>query len=281
MSDPLESPPVARPAVDTRAPQALDYAPLAKPVERRFPDLAMPASAAAIDLVIVTAWVLGIGALLLFSDLAEFLMEHWPSMGRLGTNLLLGLLNLGMVVAVLVRRRQGPGTIGLNRPPLRRLLSSAAIAIPACWAGSICGAMLYIALIGLDTSKVLAEKTELFDLVAQFPVAWILPFTLFVGIHEEVLFRGFFLSRMRALSRSKAAAVIVTGVVFGLLHFYQGLLGVFQTTMIGIFLAIIVVYARTLWPAIIAHAAFDATNMVLLPWVPWVLRMLKGLESAS
>jgi membrane protease YdiL (CAAX protease family) len=129
------------------------------------------------------------------------------------------------------------------------------------------GAVLYTALIGLDTTKMMAEKTELFDLVAEFPAVWILPFSLFVGIHEEVLFRGFFLSRMRAVSRSSAVAIIVTSLIFGLLHFYQGLLGIFQTTMIGLFLAIVVTYSRTLWPAIIAHAVFDATNLLIMPWV--------------
>jgi uncharacterized protein len=271
MSDPFTDPHAGLPV---RA-EAVEPPGTCAPVSRRFPDLGMPALAAAIDLGIVVALILGWEAMLLVSDLPAFLAERWPSFGRLGTNILIGSFNLALVVAVLVIRRQSAATIGLGRPRVGHLVSATAIAIPACWVGSISGALLYTALVGLDTNKVLADKTELFDLVAQFPAAWILPFSLFVGIHEEVLFRGFFLSRLRAVSHSNAVAIIVTGMVFGLMHFYQGLLGIFQTTMIGLFLAIVVTYSRTLWPAIIAHAAFDATNMLIMPWV---LRMAKELQ---
>jgi membrane protease YdiL (CAAX protease family) len=267
MNEPFNESPVARPIGGVPIEQVSAFPPLAIPVERSFPDVAIPSFAAAADLGIAVALILGWEGVLIISGLPKLFAEWWPGVGMLGTNLLIGLFNLAVVLTVLIVRHQRLATIGLSRPPAGRLLPATAIAIPACWAASIVGAVLYTALIGLDTTKMMAEKTELFDLVAEFPAVWILPFSLFVGIHEEVLFRGFFLSRMRAVSRSSAVAIIVTSLIFGLLHFYQGLLGIFQTTMIGLFLAIVVTYSRTLWPAIIAHAVFDATNLLIMPWV--------------
>jgi membrane protease YdiL (CAAX protease family) len=106
---------------------------------------------------------------------------------------------------------------------------------------------------------------------------WVVPFALFVGLHEEILFRGFFLSRLSVLCRSKAAAIVLTSAVFGSLHFYQGPAGIFQTAALGAVLAVVVTYTRTLWPAIIAHAALDTISIVV---APWLLRWVEELDMA-
>jgi membrane protease YdiL (CAAX protease family) len=36
--------------------------------------------------------------------------------------------------------------------------------------------------------------------------------------------------------------------------------------VLGIFLGLIMVYHRSIWPAVLAHGFFDATSMAVLPW---------------
>jgi membrane protease YdiL (CAAX protease family) len=269
--------PVARPAFDLPVTLPVTCAPIARALPARFPQLSTSRSDALIDLVLVAGLSLAFEAGLVITGVPETLRTHWPDVGILGVNALLGVFNLLLVFGALHVRRQPLAVIGLDNPLKWRTLAAAALALPACYAASMTGALVYGAISGFDTEKMLAEKGDLADLVAAIPIRYVLPFSLFVGIHEEILFRGFYLSRVRALSRSGIVAIIATSLVFGLLHFYQGPLGICQTTAIGLVLAIIVTYARSLWPAIIAHAAFDAANMLLLPWL---MKTMKDLEPA-
>lgn len=277
MNDTPADPPAALPPADLPVARPVDYAPTARPASARFPQLSMTRSGALLDIVVIFGLSLTFEVFLVAIGAPEALAACWPEVGILGVNALMGLFNLLLVFGVLQVRLQPLAAIGLDSSLNLRTLGAAALAIPACYAASMTGALIYAAATGFDAEGMLAEKGDLADLVASIPIRWILPFSLFVGIHEEILFRGFYLSRVRALSGSGVVAVIATSVVFGLLHFYQGWLGIVQTTMIGLALAVVVTFARSLWPAIIAHAVFDATNMLLLPWL---MEMVKELEPA-
>ncbi len=103
------------------------------------------------------------------------------------------------------------------------------------------------------------------------------------GLREE-LWRSSFLAGMRALwprhfgSRvGQVAAVAIAAMVFGFGHFRMGLLAVLMTGLLGFGLGLIMVFHRSIWPAVIAHGMFDATSLALLPWVA---DMLKGIRPA-
>ncbi|HEX7629191.1 MAG TPA: CPBP family intramembrane glutamic endopeptidase, partial [Candidatus Methylomirabilis sp.] len=91
---------------------------------------------------------------------------------------------------------------------------------------------------------------------------------------EETVFRGFILGRLRAsipvqdtpgatLCRD-ALAVVITALCFGAGHGYQGGLGLLQTTVAGVGLGALVVWRKSLWPAIGAHFAIDAFGLFVL-----------------
>jgi membrane protease YdiL (CAAX protease family) len=63
------------------------------------------------------------------------------------------------------------------------------------------------------------------------------------------------------------APVLVSSVLFGLGHVYQGWIGVAQTTVIGAIFAIFTVRWATLWPAIMAHAALNTLSVAALTGV--------------
>jgi membrane protease YdiL (CAAX protease family) len=99
---------------------------------------------------------------------------------------------------------------------------------------------------------------------------------------REELWRSAFLAGMRALwperfgSRvGQIAAAAVAAVIFGIGHLAQGVIGAGAATLLGFGLGVIMVLHRSIWPAVIAHGAFDATTMALLPWAEQWLRQLR------
>ena len=93
------------------------------------------------------------------------------------------------------------------------------------------------------------------------------------GLREE-LWRSAFLAGLRSLwpqhfgSRSgQIVTVAIAAVLFGFGHLGLGLVTVFVTGLLGFGLGLIMVFHRSIWPAVIAHGMFDATSLALLPWV--------------
>lgn len=84
---------------------------------------------------------------------------------------------------------------------------------------------------------------------------------------EEVLYRGFLITRLEEFTEAgKAAssiAVVISALVFGLVHFDWGIVGIVQTTFMGLVLGIsYVVTKRNLWVLILAHAYMDTLLLV-------------------
>jgi membrane protease YdiL (CAAX protease family) len=84
---------------------------------------------------------------------------------------------------------------------------------------------------------------------------------------EEVLYRGFLMTRLAAIGpHGKASwphAAVTSAVIFGLAHFDWGIVGVVQTAFMGLALGIAyLVTRRNLWALVLAHAGMD--TMLLL-----------------
>jgi membrane protease YdiL (CAAX protease family) len=89
------------------------------------------------------------------------------------------------------------------------------------------------------------------------------------GFGEELIFRGFLmagLARCLGMSRAAwAAALIVSSILFGLIHFRTGVGGVLETGMNGAVLAgLYLLSRRSIWAAYIAHALADTVAVLLI-----------------
>jgi hypothetical protein len=85
---------------------------------------------------------------------------------------------------------------------------------------------------------------------------WIL-LSVSAGICEEIVFRGYLQQQFRAATRSIALAVLLQGLLFGLVHVYQGWKHVIVIVPLGILYGALVAWRRNLRASMLAHAWSD------------------------
>ncbi len=96
-------------------------------------------------------------------------------------------------------------------------------------------------------------------------VIWVLvSFT--AGFCEEVAYRGYLMTRLRLLLKSKTWVIptIISAVMFGVGHAYQGIPGLIVISVYGVLFSILYIRTGRLWPCIIAHV-FQDLGALFLP----------------
>jgi membrane protease YdiL (CAAX protease family) len=93
------------------------------------------------------------------------------------------------------------------------------------------------------------------DSTGAFPAAVLLAVS--AGVTEELVFRGFLLTRLRELTGSTVGALLATSVAFGLIHVYQSVPHVLTSALFGLIMGVVTLGSRNLFAAILAHAAWD------------------------
>lgn len=113
--------------------------------------------------------------------------------------------------------------------------------------------------------------------------AWlaILMLCVYAPLFEEFIFRGMILSGYSAYTTPIKAA-IVTGIFFGMTHGY--IVSVAPTALIGVFLALIVIYTGSIFTGLIYHALNNllAYSMVMDNYffdLPWKLNLVPSPET--
>jgi uncharacterized protein len=94
------------------------------------------------------------------------------------------------------------------------------------------------------------------------------------GICEELVFRGFLIPTLEMMLGSVAVATILSSVVFGLLHSYQGTVGIVRTASLGLMLAVPFLLTGSIVPSMVAHAAINVLVGVFL--APWLVGEARG-----
>lgn len=115
-----------------------------------------------------------------------------------------------------------------------------------------------------DHSAVASVKESKAALIQLILVSW-----LIAAVLEEVIFRGFMLTVLRDLlggaGTATWVAVLLTSLVFGLSHWYQGRSGAMSTAIIAVMLgALFVAGGFNLWLPVIAHGVIDTVGLMLI-----------------
>ena len=76
------------------------------------------------------------------------------------------------------------------------------------------------------------------------------------GVTEEIIFRGFLIWYLLHFM-PLWLAVVISSLVFGLCHSYQGLGGGIKTGLVGLAFALLYVLTGSIWVPIFGHIAWD------------------------
>jgi uncharacterized protein len=87
-------------------------------------------------------------------------------------------------------------------------------------------------------------------------LAWI-AVSLTAGVCEELIYRGYLQQQLHALLGNLPVAILVQGIIFGLVHCYQGRKSAIVVCVIGILLGVLAAWRRNLRTNIIVHAWVD------------------------
>jgi membrane protease YdiL (CAAX protease family) len=115
-----------------------------------------------------------------------------------------------------------------------------------------------------DLSNFEPLKNNIWLLLGMLVISW-----TSAGFGEEVIWRGFFMKQIaKFFGETKSGwwiGLLVSSVVFGLIHSYQGTTGIIMTGINGLVFGLIMLLSRrNLWTSIIAHAATDTFGFILI-----------------
>lgn len=86
-----------------------------------------------------------------------------------------------------------------------------------------------------------------------------------VAVSEEIVFRGYLILRLSAVTRSTAVAVLVSSVIFSLGHGYEGTAGVATVGVMGFIFALVYLWRDSLVAPIVMHFMQDFIGIVMVP----------------
>lgn len=81
--------------------------------------------------------------------------------------------------------------------------------------------------------------------------------SIIAGFGEEVAYRGYMLTTLELLGLGQWGAGLISSAAFGMLHAYQGSVGMVRTGLTGLVLALPVVVTGSLIPSIVSHALIN------------------------
>jgi membrane protease YdiL (CAAX protease family) len=133
-------------------------------------------------------------------------------------------------------------------------------------AGFIIGSIIMANITGIPESANMAGYDYLKDNIGMLLLT-LAGVYIVSSFGEEVIYRGFLITRISQIgAESKIAiniAVILSAIIFGLIHYDWGPMGMVQTGFMGLALGICYIkFKRKLWILILAHAYMDTILMI-------------------
>lgn len=161
-------------------------------------------------------------------------------------------LGIGAVTVGVGAREGGLAPMGFRPVPATTLLA---------WAGGLlAGGLVFILLVREVAVRLRIPDSPILEAVLPETAGERVGFvgvSLCAALGEEAAYRGYLLSLVAEATAMPWAAAVLVGVAFGIVHAYQGRLGVLRTAVVGVALAAPVLVTGSVWPAVAAHALFD------------------------
>ena len=179
-------------------------------------------------------------------------------------------LGVSLVVLWLFSRRRGASRddFGLKKPTKWWIVILKSLGVALAVLGTVVLLVnpLLNSLPGLeprDMSHFQVLKGSLPNLLINLVLMWIT-----AGFLEELLWRGYLMNRLMDFFKSTSIitwfqVIILSSIVFGLGHNYQGFYGVLKTGAVGLVFGLAyLAVGKSLWPLVIAHALIDSFDFI-------------------
>ncbi|UCF32807.1 MAG: CPBP family intramembrane metalloprotease [Phycisphaerales bacterium] len=169
-----------------------------------------------------------------------------------------------LIVALILNiRRQSPRSVGLGwkRFWINFLLGLASVCIAY---GLIVPTVFFLSWVAPGMYSQLEENTvRLMEIFPRLHPLAAVPVMLCVGLWEELVFRGFLMTRLRRLTESWLIAVVLSSIAFTMLHALdQTAAALVPVAILSLIFSVLTIWRRSIVPAIIGHAVFNLTQVV-------------------
>jgi len=203
---------------------------------------------------------------------AAGVVSHTPRLLRYLSSIGLEWLLLGLVLAGVYRRREFLRTAFRNRARgvLESLGMGVAVYVLGLFAIASVGLVLYLTPFFHRRNEAvilaIAPHTPL-EFVVWFAVS------LSAGICEELIFRGYLLQQLTALSGRPVVSIIVAAMLFGSVHLYEGVAAMLPLAALALVYGFVVrLYKGDLRAVIVAHTLQDFLVAMLVAARPYLER---------
>jgi membrane protease YdiL (CAAX protease family) len=172
---------------------------------------------------------------------------------------------IAVIAFILTIRRQTIRSLGLT---LHGFLLNVPIGVGAMlvafWFTTL--TLQLLAMVWPSTLQEMEENAEL--ITSAVPNLSPLGFTglaLLIGFYEELVFRGFLMTRLRRVLGSWTLAVVVSTVVFTSLHAMdQTWPALIAVSILSVVFSVVTIWRRSLVPAIVGHVLFNLFQFLWL-----------------
>ena len=202
---------------------------------------------------------------------SAFLLVHYltPLMDTpLGKHLIVWFVNVALMMFIWISsktKNEHPSDLGLTshsiktKTILRTLLKSLLIFISATTA-FVLGSIIMSNITGIPEQADMSSYKYLKGSPLLFALTLIGVFII-SSFGEEFIYRGYLMKRLKStITSDKYGNILsVTGssIIFGLIHFDWGPMGMVQTGLMGMAMSLFYVKYKTIWPLVLAHAYMD------------------------
>jgi membrane protease YdiL (CAAX protease family) len=216
---------------------------------------------AELGLVLLLAFAPGLLGLLLLASSGNgqpvSIDELGPAIGASIFDTFLSWTPVLVLGYMLVRSGEGFAAIGLRRFDSRDASSGIVLSI---------GSWILVFVLSIVFSHLGSNDVDFLPkaLPLWFRVVDALLIAFTAGITEEVVVRGYAQTRLEQLRAPTAVILLLPTGLWAALHLYQGVGPAVTILCLGLVYALYFHRTRRLWPLVVAHAAFDLTQLVLI-----------------
>lgn len=169
-----------------------------------------------------------------------------------------------MILATLLRvRGQSWATLGWTRERLGADLTLGLAALAAAYVLIFAWALLSMSLWPGLMDQMNENAHHLMTLLPDWPFSLYVLVAALIGFYEELLFRGFLMTRLRRVTGSWVLAVVLSTLVFTGLHAGdQKAAAMVPITILSLVFSVFTVWRGSVFPAMVGHFLFDLSQFI-------------------